>query len=221
MSVTRRNRAVPADLFTDERLIELPAAARLTAVGLRFFADDEGRASANPALILAGLFPLAPDMTPGLIEEHLLMLAETHYIRLYEAQGREWLVLVDWPKVDRGKRTVIPAPPNLREEFAVGGGRGRRSRAGGEEGEGEGDGRGGTGLADGARRGSGPEAATDAMRALREMLRGAPEVSPFCPKHQPRGTTQPCGPCGSARKQHEQWIRAQTEEEGQCLNESR
>jgi hypothetical protein len=197
-------------MFTDETLMGLPAKVRLTGVGLRFAADDEGRASATAAVLRGLLWPLDPDMTDDLMDEHLLALADAGYIVLYAVEGRTYLVLADWPAVDRPRPSRLPAPPpreslaslsrHPREDFAVVGGGGRQEeaaqRAEGEEARRAEAGAAGEGAAGGG---------ADATRDLREP-------SPFCRRH-PDGSERPCGPCGSARKRHDFWLRDQHQAE--------
>jgi hypothetical protein len=209
MSVTSRHRSVPPLMFADETLIELPAAVRLTGIGLHFYADDEGRGAANPALLKGQLWPLDDAMTHDVIEEHLVALEDAGYIQLYTAGSRTLLAVLEWPSTDRGKPSRLPAPPARedlatssrapREHLAVVEERGRRQEEGGAGGVSAGGG--------GARAGGAP-----AVPTL--------EPSPFCAKHQPYGTDQSCGPCGGARKRHEMWLRDQTDDASTDLDGS-
>jgi hypothetical protein len=197
-------------MFTDERLMELPPEVRLTGLGLRFCADDQGRASATAALIRGSLWPLIPDMTDLEIEDHLLTLAEAGYISLYPGgDGRTYLALAEWPPVDHARPSTLPAPParetlandsrGARAGFAVGGGGGGAREAREEE---------AAGPVGPERAGPGGE---DAARDLRERLRAIPEPSPHCRRHQPLGPDVPGVACGSARKRHQQWLNAQSD----------
>lgn len=207
MSLTNRQRAVPPAMFTDETLIELSPMIRLTGLGLRFYVDDEGRGSATPALIRGQLWPLDPTVTDVTIREHLRALAKVGYIETYSINGRKLLALADWPAVDRGQRSSLPPPPSFdphakpsrgsRETFAVGG-EGEGGRGPAREGE----------AGTGAGRGSG-----DASRDLR----GTPEPSPYCKKHQPAGTESNCWACKLAREKHEDWLAAQVAAEADDL----
>lgn len=205
MTLTNRQRAVPPSMFADETLMELPPPVRLTGIGLRFYVDDEGRGSATPALIRGQLWPLDTAVTDATIREHLRALVKVGYIETYSINGRKLLALTDWPSVDRGSRSRLPAPPTTeplarssrasRETFAVEGGGEEGREDGREEGAGEG--------------GRGPS----------RDARDETEPSPFCRKHQPHGTDFACGGCASARKRHDQWLRAEAEAEAEGLAE--
>lgn len=183
MNLSGRQRPLPAAIFKDERLMELPDKVRLTGIGLRFLADDQGRASATAALIRGGLWPLDQTVTDQDIDDHLLRLDQVGYLRLYAVGGRTYLVLADWPTVDRAHPSKLPPPPKPDPA---------------EAGEAKDD------------EATDPATAWVAdARATQETLAAMPEPSPFCAFHLPLGTTVPCGPCGSARKRHDQWVRAQ------------
>ncbi|MFL2002279.1 hypothetical protein [Microbacterium sp. A1-JK] len=167
--------------WQDEDLMSLPVPVRFTYLGLKMFADDQGRESATAARIKAALFTLDEAVTLQEIDEHLLVLDESGLIALYVVGPRTYFAISDWPRVDGAKPSRIPdPPPTVRtssgfdpDDVAVVG-EGER-----EEGEVP---RGG------AHSGS------------------SPEPSPFCSQH-PDGTEKPCGGCGTARKRHEIWAR--------------
>ena len=196
--------------------MELPPLVRLTGLGLRFYVDDQGRGSANPGWIKSHLWPLDREVTEDTIDAHLIALEDAGYITLYSAGKKTYLALNDWPSDSRGDPSEYPAPPsdkgacNLQATCTQDA---RNSHAGcvqaagdlhatrtvvgerGEEGEAERAGAAGEGPV-----GSGGT-----------PLAGSPEPSPFCSKHQPYGTEEPCGPCGTTRKRHQIWERAQRE----------
>ncbi len=170
-----RQRMLPPDIFTDERLAVLPHTVRLTAIGLRANADNWGRESANPALVKATLWPLRADVTAEDVFDHLVTLREVGYLHLYEAEDGRWVyALVDWPAVSHktDERCRFPAPPSgdLPETFSAG----EEEREGGEE-------------------------------PAFGYLPGSVPPSRFCPEHRPMGTFKKCGPCGTARAQLAIW----------------
>ncbi len=189
----RRQRSIPPEVWTDETLSSLPSAVRLTAIGLRMHADDAGRENANTRLLWASLYPLSEEVTEEHLTEHLLELAYAKEIVLYTVGDRTYYQIVDWPKVDHPQQSRLPAPP---PEALANASRTVREAfaAGGEERAGE--------------EAGGPG---DTSRTDRDGVR-----SPFCPQH-PEGTFTPCGPCGTARMQHEADVarlrRAHTEED--------
>jgi hypothetical protein len=193
-----RQRALPVDIFTDERLIELPHEVRLTAIGLRLNADDHGRGSARRELLKAAVWPLTESITLDVIESHLVDLDDLEYIHLYKADGRELYSVTDWPAVSHPIPSKFPAPPApadraRRPEFS--GAPLAGLSAGERESERE------SGWRDPAEGEEGEGAWRDA-----EGLAGNPHAAPskFCHEH-PRGTLQPCGPCGTAREQNKLW----------------
>lgn len=188
MAMTRRRYVTP-ETFGREDLLSLPPAVRLTEVGMRMYADDEGRERMTPALLRASLYPLNPEITDEAITDHLLQLDAAGCIVIYDASGRTYYAMTDWPTVDRPTRSKHPEPPaepfanesrSPREPF-VAGERGRE-----REGEGE----------------SGWEAAAG-VSASRSPREDDPP-SPFCRAH-PEGTEHPCRGCGTARLRHRQW----------------
>lgn len=208
MAVTSRLRSVPPSMFSDELLLELPAEVRLTGIGLRFFANDHGRQTANPTMLKAQLWPLTPHVTEEAIDDHLVALEDAGYIRLYAVGARTYFQLVEWPSVQHRSEDVsrVPAPPpepsntgqstpdSSTQTLPVVEREGERRGERGREGEsGERAGRAG-GSAEGGR----------------ALLVGTPEPSPFCKKH-PEGTDWPCPPCGRARLANKQWFTAQME----------
>ena len=182
---------LPPDIFTDEVLIELAPEVRLTAIGLRLHADDQGRESARTEMVKAAVWPLSEEITLEVLETHLLRLDQAGYITLYAAAGRTYYAITEWPAVSHAARSRHPAPPapSTRPSFQSTSGSspedftaGERERAESENGEGEG-------------------AWRDA-----EGISGNSKLPPskFCPEH-PVGTYKPCGPCGTARQQASIW----------------
>lgn len=183
-----RQRALPPELFTDPSLLALPAAVRLTLVGLYMHADDSGREVAHERLLWAHLWPESEEVLEEHMPDHLLLIAETSFVVLYGAAGKTHYQLILWPKVDRPKPSKLPPPPadllakasriireGTHESFAAGG---EREESGEER----------------------SEESAGRSRSFRDAL--GPE--PWCPDH-PGGTFTPCGPCGTARMQHTRW----------------
>ena len=183
---------LPPDIFTDEDLIEMPLAVRLTAIGLRMHADDQGRETTTPRMLVASIWPVDPDMDEETIVDHLLALDDAGYIGIYDAGGRSYYALRDWPSVSHAAPSKHPPPPaglfRIRsgaspEDFSAWEREGARER----------------------------ERATEWGE---ESPAGIPP-SPFCRVHQPRGTERNCRHCGTARLAHEQWLREHAAEEQQ------
>lgn len=117
-----RQRPVPPEDFTSEELLSLPATVRATMTGLRMHADDQGRENAHQRLLWSSIWPLSEEVTEDDVVDHLLRLAEVEWLDLYSATGRTYYQIVNWPKVDHGKPSRLPAPPSRtpRESFAAG-----------------------------------------------------------------------------------------------------
>ena len=219
MAVTNRLRSVPPSMASDEVLLELDPEIRLTGLLLRFYADDHGRASANPALVRSQLYPLSPEITNESVEWHLTLLEDVGYIRTYKDDKKKLLLqVVEWPSQDRAQPSRLPAPPPEDPSTSPDASRGPReplatsSRAAREdvavvEKREEREKRGESRESESAERGAGEEGEAARRRAL---LVGKPEPSPFCTKH-PEGTSKRCIPCGQARLLNGQWVKAQME----------
>ena len=78
--------------------------------------DDYGRMDAEPRILRARLFPLVDDMTCQQVEGALHRLVEVGSVRLYEAEGAQYLEIVNWGKYQqiRAKRSKYPVPPDSR-----------------------------------------------------------------------------------------------------------
>ncbi|UBH06446.1 hypothetical protein K8P10_001957 [Leucobacter sp. Psy1] len=192
-----RQRLLPANDFTDPEIGSLPPEVRLTASGLRMYADDEGREQVRPRLMVGELYEHDESMTSERMQEHLLMLDEAKWLRLYVAEKITLFQIRMWPPVQHPKPSRFPPPDGFtkpsrgsHETFmAVERGRvwagesaSERERAGGASTEGE------------------------PSRTSHED--GPLPPSPFCSRHQPFGTEKKCGPCGTARMAHEIWQEA-------------
>lgn len=186
MGIGKRPRSAPPDLFTDPLLIDLDLEVKWTAHGLRMHADDEGRENANTTLLWASIWPLSEEVTPDDLVTHLLLLEEVGEIVLYTVGSQTYYQETFWPAVDRGTPSRLPRPPE-----GLASGLAKDSRTARD-------------LAREAFAAGGEERAEEEAAPGEDPSRGIRDVprSPFCPKH-PEGTMQPCGPCGTARMQHE------------------
>lgn len=208
MSVTRRQRKIPPVMFDDETLMELTNEQRLTGLGLFFIADDHGRGSATPARVRSDLWPLSETITNEDVEAHLEWLDQAGLIQLYEAAGRTYFAILDWPSQDHPTASKIPPPPSRKDPATASRSplevlgveeREREERARGREGAGE--------------RGRGSE------QGEAPIPRTPDPTSPFCPKHQPYGTDHKCGACGRARLAHQVWLNQNTEDAAADLDD--
>lgn len=200
-----------------------PHEAKPTALGLWTRTDLEGRRELDLELIAFELYPWTTNEERAdaiaLVEWHVLLLEECGFLTTYTALGREWLALC-WPlRGDRrGRAPDCPPPPVSasprfsREDVAVERERERarvsawaRERARAER-ERENEVVAGTWTqwASTHAEGSRP------VRPARPLLLDAPPLG--CVDH-PQGRQSACGPCGTARKQHEIWLTNQRYEE--------
>lgn len=173
-----------------------PHESKPTALGLWTRSTDVwGRRECDPELIAGELYPGRD--TVAMVEEHLLMLAESGFLVLYRADGSDWIQLLRPLKADtRGATDECPPPPpqgGSRRSVAVGGGRERaEERVRAEQAERAGQ------WAEWER---GHESTARPPR--RPLLLDAPPIG--CPDH-PDGRFEDCGPCGTARRRHDKWV---------------
>lgn len=199
MQINRQRWLPPSD-FTDPLLGALPPAMRVTSTGLRLYVDDEGRAEVRLRKMLAEIFEHDESVTERDLEEHLLRLDDINWLRLYvDRFGRSLLQVRVWPAVQHPEPSDFDAPPGFmkpsrrsQETFTV------------EE-------RGRAGEGAGARESAGERARAGASERPSRTAH-EPELpeppSPFCSQHQPWGTEDPCGPCGTAALARKIWDRA-------------
>jgi hypothetical protein len=190
----KRKRDILPEMFRNEDLLSLSVATRLTAVGLRLYADDHGRESTTPALIKAALWPMDEEITDSVIITHLLELAYADYLAIYQVGPRSYFQLTEWPRVDHPAVSRIPPAPlrnpsgNVPDGFAAGEGERRES---GEGGEGEGAWR-------------DAEWVRESVEGENSRTDPDSPPSPFCRSH-PQGINAPCRNCGTARLRHRLW----------------
>jgi hypothetical protein len=110
-----RIRTFKPERYQDERFMGVSRDARHLYDGLTTRADDEGRGSANPALIRANVFPYDEDIAPDTLEGWLGELAAADLVEIYEAEGRRYFSLVSWAddqRIDRATPSTVPLPPS-------------------------------------------------------------------------------------------------------------
>lgn len=104
-----RIRTIKPEFWANEKMAGMPDAARLLAIGLLNYADDDGFFWANEKMIRGALCPFDDDST--IIRRSLAQLASIGYIRLGKAEdGRECGEVVNFSKhqrIDRPKPSEI------------------------------------------------------------------------------------------------------------------
>ena len=109
-----RIRTFKPERYQDERLAGVSRDARHLYDGLTLRADDEGRGTANAALLKANVLPFDDDASPQWIAAQLGELERGGLVVLYEGGGRELYAIVSWAddqRVDRPTASKLPAPP--------------------------------------------------------------------------------------------------------------
>jgi hypothetical protein len=109
-----RIRTFKPERYQDERFVGVSRDARHLYDGLTTRADDEGRGSANGALIRANVFPYDEDIERDTLERWLGELAAADLVEIYEAGGRRCFSLTSWAddqRIDRATPSTFPPPP--------------------------------------------------------------------------------------------------------------
>ncbi|PRB09314.1 hypothetical protein CQ047_11210 [Microbacterium sp. MYb72] len=175
--------------------LRAPHESKPTAIGLWTTATDPlGRCELVPELIAAAIYP--GQAATDLVIDHLLMLADSGFLTIYEEQGSEWIALRRPLRVDaRLASSDAPEPPREPSRtFAAVGGAGARARERVQVESAERESEWARWRAEQER---GPR------RPKRPLLLDAPPIG--CPDH-PHGRFEDCGPCGTARRQHDKFI---------------
>ncbi len=186
-----KSRVVPPDLFESRELRRLPLEVKWTLIGLRFVADDWGRAPIEEWEIKALVWPERRDIGSDEIVEFLLLLDEANELAIYhhEKTRENYFQLRAWPAIShrKGEASKYPEPPaDVLARFA--GIEPESFRA--WEGEGE----------------SGGESVSGTPAAAASLPLPPP---PFCKVHMPHGTTENCRACGNRRMANQHWGREQ------------
>jgi hypothetical protein len=107
-----RIRSIKPDFWTSEQVMECSPIARLMFIGMWNFADDHGRMPASPKTLKAQIFP-ADDIDSTNVRRMIDELSSTGLIRLYEVDGKEFLLITGWhhQKIDKRQPAKYPEPP--------------------------------------------------------------------------------------------------------------
>lgn len=109
-----RIRSIKPEFWTDEKVVELPAMARLLFIGLWNFADDDGRMVLSAKRLKLQIFPADKCDISALLGE----LRGNSLIAIYQVDGIEYLQVNGFAKhqkVDKRTASKHPAPPNSPE----------------------------------------------------------------------------------------------------------
>ena len=122
-----RQRFIWPELWEDPDIGRLSRDERLLFIGLFSLADDEGRILADPLYLRGAIFKYDVDLSVEAVRAMRDRIARTlpRSVRLYRADGREYIALLRWRRWQRPKYAQpsrIPPPPEEEspEETALG-----------------------------------------------------------------------------------------------------
>ena len=93
-----RARMIKPDFFQSRSLARVTIPARLTFIGLWVEADPLGRGIAHPAILRGRIWPLDAEVTDADIASHLVELARTGHVALYQVKGEGYYQVNNWMK---------------------------------------------------------------------------------------------------------------------------
>lgn len=106
-----RIRTIKPEFWTDEKVVELTAFARLLFIGLWNFCDDEGRMVYSPRRIKMQIFPADALDIEALFSE----LTSSGLVQVYVATGAQYLQVQGFArhqKIDKRSASRLPPPPS-------------------------------------------------------------------------------------------------------------
>ena len=107
------NRIIREGWCESEHIAQLAPTAERLLLRLCLRADDFGRFTANPRLILAAGFPLlVSEMTEADVSRDLAACEEAGCIRRYQVDGKAYLVILKFNQRMRAARSKCPPPPD-------------------------------------------------------------------------------------------------------------
>lgn len=112
-----RIRSIKPDFWTDEKIVELSAFARLLFIGLWNFADDDGRMVYSPKKIKMQIFP-SDNLD---ISELFGEILRESLIEIYLVDGVEYLQVVGFAKhqkIDKRSPSKLPENPSIEKSSA-------------------------------------------------------------------------------------------------------
>lgn len=106
-----RIRTIKPEFWTDEKVVELSAFARLLFIGIWNFVDDEGRMAFSPKRLKMQVFPSDDVDCASLIDE----LLRQGLVLVYEVNGARYMQVYGFAKhqkIDKRSASKHPAPPH-------------------------------------------------------------------------------------------------------------
>src|SRR5205085_6745905 len=113
-----RNRTLSSDFWTREDVIDCSPMSRLLLLGLGNFADDHGVQPLRPRTIRLQVFP-GDDLDDQRLRAMIEELAAHRLVRVYTAEGVEYLAIEDWAvhhRIGKRARRRYPRDPALPPE---------------------------------------------------------------------------------------------------------
>lgn len=107
-----RIRSIKPEFWTSEQIMSCAPLARLLFIGLWNFCDDRGHFPFAPRQIKALLFPSDEEIGTDTVEGLVQQLLSTGLLRMYAADGKEYLEVTGWhhQKIDRPQKPKYPLP---------------------------------------------------------------------------------------------------------------
>lgn len=116
-----RSRNIKPGFFRNEILSELPFEHRLLFIGIWTEADREGRLEYRARRLKAAVFPYDDRVD---VEDGVAALAEGGFLRVYEANGSEYIQVSNWAKHQNPHHkevgSTIPAPAGHKDTVCDG-----------------------------------------------------------------------------------------------------
>ena len=110
-----RIRTLKPEFFRSRSLAKCGVWSRLTFQGLWAEADDHGHGIADALLLKGSIWPLDKNIDANEVEMHLIELADTGHITLYEVEGERFYEVINWEKHQaaayRRGQALHPYPP--------------------------------------------------------------------------------------------------------------
>lgn len=107
-----RIRTIKPSFWADPRVVSLSREARLLAVGLISFSDDDGRFVASVPAIAGYVFPF-DNLPSRKVAEWRDAIAKAGLIHLYAVDGLEYGVWPNWKKhqrISKAQASILPSP---------------------------------------------------------------------------------------------------------------
>lgn len=105
-----RIRTIKPDFWTDEKIVDLSAFARLLFIGMWNFVDDEGRAVFSPRELKMRILPADDVDASALVDE----IRRKGLIKVYEIDSKEYFEVkgfAEHQKIDKRRPSKIPPAP--------------------------------------------------------------------------------------------------------------